>query len=659
MHDALMQVVPDFVGLARGTTTATQAINDVKGIAAAHGVMADLLLLAVYQSTATDAGAVDFASSARGALSQVGQELYTHLVDGSAAQAVAGMVVHGTISEGAAATLMQHLATSATIPPNPTMQAVMNGSMSVWYADAHYPGWTSNAGDVAFAAQQAVGMMHVDVHTAQDLAAVLAGTMTGAQAVADILHAAGNSEYAKDMGLMALVHGLEGTAAAAGALPAIDAEIAGRVTSDATAFALVGMTAHGWLPADRAVDMYRSEIAAANSHLDTAPAALLECIALARFDQAASGLASTHGIENILEGADAAKILTGLGALQLIETNHNQLSAGLALAQHVTQVLIAQMQAQESAHPGSTGPYTLSSLAASMPPEMQSTMHFAEVASAYYNLGMGYAATGIADIKHGLQTGLDALRPAIPILGAAYGDIDALRTDPSNIQRWVDLGVDLTLGGVPGNSLLMHVDLPLWGSGIQGKIIEAAVGEGAASAFNDVGVVAQVSVIILGIPAVQAGMHDHGMTLAVMSALNNTCSLINNMIAGTIHVAANLALNVATDTYNTFKDICTGHDPSAAAERLGKDLFVYTTGMNYEDVAKVGGDVGNAMVDIFSGKPENLVGDAEAIGLDTLKVISNSPYIQMAGAQLSAYLGQMEDLIGMKPGDALMWGFLV
>ena len=54
-------------------------------------------------------------------------------------------------------------------------------------------------------------MMHVDVHIAQDLAAILNGTMTGAQAVADILAAGGNSEYAKDMGLMALVHGLEGT----------------------------------------------------------------------------------------------------------------------------------------------------------------------------------------------------------------------------------------------------------------------------------------------------------------------------------------------------------------------------------------------------------------------------------------------------------------
>jgi hypothetical protein len=584
------------------------------------------------------------------------------------------MVVHGTISEGAAATLMQQLATSATIPPNPTMQAVMNGSMSVWYADAHFPGWTSNAAEVQFAATQAVGMMHVDVHTAQDLAAVLAGTMTGAQAVADILHAAGNSEYAKDMGLMALVHGLEGTAAGAGALPAIDAEIAGRITSDASADALVAMTAHGWLPADQAVDFYRSEIAAATSHLDTAPAALLECIALARLDQSASGQidphataqqqlihggAVSHAIENILEGADAAKILTGLGALQLIETDRYELGAGLALAQHVTQVLVAQMTAQEAAHPGSTGHATLSTLAASLPPDMQQSMHFAEVASQYFNLGMGYAATGIADIKSGLQTGLDALRPAIPVLGAAYGDIDALRTDPGNIQRWVDLGVDLTLGGVPGNSLLMHVDLPLWGSGIQGKIIEAAVGEGAASAFNDVGVVAQVSVIILGIPAVQAGMHDHGMTLAMMSALNNTCSLINNMIAGTIHVAANLALNVTMDTYNTFKDAFTGHDPSAAAEKLGKDLFVYTTGMNYDDVAQVGSDVGHAMVDVFSGKPQNLVGDAEAIGLDSLKVIGNSPYIQMAGAQLSAYIGQMQDLIGMKPGNVVMDTFLL
>ena len=137
-------------------------------------------------------------------------------------------------------------------------------------------------------------MMHVDVHIAQDLAAILAGTMTGAQAVADILAAGGNSEYAKDMGLMALVHGLEGTAAGAGALPAIDAEIAGRITSDATADALVAMTAHGWLPADQAVDMYRSEIAAATSHLDTAPAALLECIALARLDQSASGQVDPH-----------------------------------------------------------------------------------------------------------------------------------------------------------------------------------------------------------------------------------------------------------------------------------------------------------------------------------------------------------------------------
>src|SRR5207249_3941674 len=80
LHEALAQVVPDFVGLARGTVTATQAINDIKGIATAHGVVADLLLLAVYQSTLTDGGAHDFAAS-NAALLQVGHELYTHLAD--------------------------------------------------------------------------------------------------------------------------------------------------------------------------------------------------------------------------------------------------------------------------------------------------------------------------------------------------------------------------------------------------------------------------------------------------------------------------------------------------------------------------------------------------------------------------------------------------
>jgi hypothetical protein len=181
------------------------------------------------------------------------------------------------------------------------------------------------------------------------------------------------------------------------------------------------------------------------------------------------------------------------------------------------------------------------------------------------------------------------------------------------------------------------------------------VGEGAAQAFNDIGVVAQVSVIILGIPAVQAGMHDHGMSLAVMSALNNTCSLINNMIAGTVHVAANLALNVVTDTVNTFKDAFNGDESNASAEKLGRDLFVLTTGVNLDDVERVTEDEARAMVDIFSGHPEHLLDDAKAIGLDHLKLIQNSPYIQMAGTQLSAYCTQMTDLLGMKPGDAIMW----
>ena len=141
--------------------------------------------------------------------------------------------------------------------------------------------------------------------------------------------------------------------------------------------------------------------------------------------------------------------------------------------------------------------------------------------------------------------------------------------------------------------------------------------------------------------------------------VNNTCSLINNMIAGTVHVAANLALNVAIDTVNTFKDICTGHDATASAEKLGKDLFVYTTGMNYDDVAKSWRGCRPAPWSIFSPAIRRTcwVTPKRSASI-TLKVIQNNPYIQMAGTQLSAYNGQMTDLLGIKPGDAVMVGFL-
>jgi hypothetical protein len=42
-----------------------------------------------------------------------------------------------------------------------------------------------------------------------------------------------------------------------------------------------------------------------------------------------------------------------------------------------------------------------------------------------------------------------------------------------------------------------------------------------------------------------------------------------------------------------------------------------------------------------------------------LKLIQNSPYIQMAGTQLSAYCKQMTDLIGLTPGAAVMDTFLL
>jgi len=471
---------------------------------------------------------------------------------------------------------------------------------------------------------------------------------------------------------MALFHGLEGTAAVAGAMPAIEAEIASRLTGDATAHALVGMAAHGWMSAQSAVDMFHSELNAAKSGLDSTAGSFLECIALARLDMAASGQvdpqatvwdqrihggATSHAMENIIEATDAAKILTGLGALQLTVTDHYVLGAGIALGQHVVQVLAAQLQAQEAAHPGSTGTTGGSDWAAGLPDSMKGLTHAVELASQYFTLGMTYAQTGINALQSGFATGLSALENNF----APAGDIRDLSTNPANVQRWADLGVDIAVGGAPGAGIFnaAGAGLPVWASGLQSAVLNEAIGAGAGGAFTGINLSSHIAVMVLGIPAVEAGMHDHGITLACMKMIADSCSLISGLISGTVHTAVNLALNVAVDTVNTFKDICTGHDASASAELLGKDLFVYTTGFSYDKVAQLGEDVGKSMVDLYHGDARALLGDAKALGMDTLNVITSNPYLQMAAGQLSAYNDKMVDLIGLKPGDALMIGFLI
>ena len=154
-------------------------------------------------------------------------------------------------------------------------------------------------------------------------------------------------------------------------------------------------------------------------------------------------------------------------------------------------------------------------------------------------------------------------------------------------------------------------------------------------------------------------MHDHGMTLMTMKVLADSCSLISGLISGTVHTAVNIGLNIATDTVNTFKDICTGKDATESAEKLGKDLFVYATGFSYDKVAELGSDVGKSMIDLYNGDAHALLGDAKELGLDTLAVIASNPYLQMAAGQLSAYNDKMNDLIGLSPGDAMMIGFLI
>ncbi len=677
MHDALQQVVPDFVGLVRGTTTATQAINDIKGLATQHGVAPDLLLLALFQSAAQDSLAVSNLAGTNAALTAVGHELYTHLADGSAAQTIANMVLSGALTETHATDLILQIATSATVPPSEIQQEVASGNMSVWYASAHFPGWESNEETQNFIAANAAGMMRVDVHIAQDSAALIAGTMTGDQAVADILAAGGQSEYAKELGLLALSQAASGAHLSSDVLLPINHALTERLTDGTAEFTLVQMSSMGWIAPQAAIDMLLAEVTQASIGVDPDAAALLQCMALAQLDLDASGQIdativsqataaansgetfankvnvqattidmqihsslyqgvelrqgfSSSAIENLIETTSADKILMGLGALQISQSDSVSLAAGLTLAQHVTNVLATQMAAHNA--DGSAASSADSSFINSLPPDMQKIMGYAETAGNYFMLGVGYAQQGLSKLEQ---------------VYAPAGEIATLSSNPGSVQTWINLGVDVAVGGIPGKGLfnLFGAGLPGWTGGIQGMVLEEALGSTAAAGFGVVNIGSHIAVAILEIPYIQSHMHDDGITLGVMETLANTCSLVTGMISGTVHTIVNTEETIAVEAFNVFKDACTHQNAAADAEALGKTIFQNMTGLNFDDVESLGKDTGSFFSDLVHGDFGDLGSDAKAMGEDLWKAISDNPMMQMAWGVLQQYGDSMSFLI--------------
>ena len=231
-------------------------------------------------------------------------------------------------------------------------------------------------------------------------------------------------------------------------------------------------------------------------------------------DQQLHGGATSHAIENILEAADAGKILTGLGALQLtLPTITNS-----APAWRWRNTSPRCWSRSCGAGSGASGKHRASTLGTLGRQACRRTCSRACISPRSPVSISPWAwvtrHTGIAAIKSGFSNGPGCAETRYT-RSWRRSAISMPRTDPGNIQRWVDLGVDLTLGGVPGNRTFAACRPADLGRGIQSARSSRLRCEGGRIAFND-SLVAHVAVIILGIPAVQDGMHDHGMSLAAM-----------------------------------------------------------------------------------------------------------------------------------------------
>jgi hypothetical protein len=219
----------------------------------------------------------------------------------------------------------------------------------------------------------------------------------------------------------------------------------------------------------------------------------------------------------------------------------------------------------------------------------------------------------------------------------------------------VNLGVDVAVNGVPGAGAL---GLPSWAGGIQANLLNDAFGEGAGMGFMAANIGSKAALAALEMGVVKDWLDDHpalnfiaGSLRMELGLVSESCSLISGMISGTIHTAANMYLAAGTATFETFKDIFTGHDASSSATELGKTIFLLMTGASLDSAAQVGEDIGNAMVDIFSGHPQNLGGDLSALGKDSLHMIASNPFLQMASNQAYTYLQRIDAYLG-HPSEA-------
>ncbi|MDB5598164.1 MAG: hypothetical protein JWN71_208 [Xanthobacteraceae bacterium] len=636
LQEALAHVAVDYAAIKNNQMTSPQVLADLRSYAAAHSVSADILIASMWstmQLWAPNALANVLMSR------ELTNDMTGRLHDGTISSDIADMVLAGSLSMTEADAIMREIAIAAT-PLNPTAQLVLNHQMTVGYANEHYPGWTNNSWYEANTVATAVALMHIDVRVPQCAEAVANGTMTAAAAAQDILHAAGNSAYAADLGLSHLADALHAAGNEAGRQAVAD--VMGPRMSDGTSeVALSQMVSFGWISPQQALDLLEAETEHVTAGLPADEATMMSCMFLARLDMAASGLYPvTDGVpalEALLQSTQERKleIAQGVGTLMTV-VGHGNAQEQQACYDLITQITRAYIVEQIRNEPPAPPPPSGSGSSGESHYDQDKFTKIAQFVGDKVIAGVELAYTKIIDNREKIMDG----NKLASIIGRD------IVPDVTSAKAWVDLGTEITATGIPGVGMLTGMP------NVQTYLLNQAAGDGAGTAFTAVSIGSMIAVQVLTNSAIMSAMEDAGVgglnrALTVgFKAVSATCGLITGTISGTLHTYVDQHWEVGRDLGNMFSSLGSGNLDSIeqSADALGRQMFLMTTGVGLGEVAAFGTSLADVIVDLSSGDPQDLEASAAVLGHNAIALLESNPYLKMAGGVLSKYGTTMAEL---------------
>jgi hypothetical protein len=254
-----------------------------------------------------------------------------------------------------------------------------------------------------------------------------------------------------------------------------------------------------------------------------------------------------------------------------------------------------------------------------------------------------------------------------------------------NYQAYLDLGSNLFATGVPGAGILANVISGLssyfptlaegnslaftqfvsqYGGGLNGQEFQDAGAGDIALGLTVASLACTAICMVTQIGAVANALGPTGILLnGEFAIIGATAGLIPNIVSGLVHAGLDEYEAPIKDIVGAISDLASGNSSGANSfgDQLGDDIFtIESGGFQLNDVAAVGSAAADSFLDLFSGHPQNVVGDLENLGGTIVNLIENNVFFAAVAGAIEQWIqttGQAVAEIAPILSDWWQWNY--